>query len=544
VAGNNCLIGGTAPEARNIISGNGGDGNISLGSNSSGAAAVVQGNYIGTDVTGNLALTNPQAGISISGANNLIGGLVPGAQNVISGNRIGMQIGGLISTPPSGNIVQGNIIGLNALGSSPLPNSQGGINFSNASNNSIGGPQAEAANRISFNGGPGVSVSSGTGNSIRGNSISSNTGLGIDLFPLGLTANDSGDPDTGANNLQNFPVLTSVASNGGSTTIHGALNSTPNTTFQIDFYSNATCDPSGNGEGTLFFNTATVTTAGDGIAAIDVTFPMALAPGRVITSTATDPAGNTSEFSRCIASPVPLSIDDVLIKEGDSGISNATFTVTLSAASGLPVSIDFATANGTASAPSDYTAISATTLTFSPGEMTKTITVGINGDQNVEPDETFFVNLTNAVNATISRSQGVGTILNDDKLLLILDESGPGANQVAAFDSLLFVRDPFHVTSVSNWVYFGRDRNTRVIVFVGNLQLDQGESASAVVVNLVDANNQSFDVPAEDFRLVPNFGFAQVRFRLPDSLAAGGCLVTIKARGQISNTGTIRIVLP
>jgi len=544
VAGTSALIGGTAPGARNIISGNGGDGNISLGSNNSGSAAVVQGNYIGTDVTGNLALTNPQAGISISGANNLIGGLVPGAQNVISGNRIGMQIGGLISSPPSGNIVQGNIIGLNVLGTAPLPNSQGGINFSNASNNSIGGPQAEAANRISFNGGPGVSVSSGTGNSIRGNSISSNTGLGIDLFPLGVSANDPGDSDTGANSLQNFPVLTSVASNGGATTIRGALNSTPNTIFQIDFYSNATCDPSGNGEGTLFFGTATVTTAGDGIAVIDVSFPMALAPGAVITSTATDPTGNTSEFSRCIASPVPLSINDVAIKEGDSGTSNAIFTVTLSAASGLPVSVDFATANGTASAPSDYTAITATTLTFNPGEMTKTITVGINGDQSLEPDETFFVNLTNAVNATISRSQGVGTILNDDKLLLILDESGPDANQAAAFDSLVFVRDPFHVQSVANWLDLGPDRNTRVIVFAGNLQLDQGETASAVAINLVDANNQSFDVPAEDVRVVPNTSFTQVRFRLPDNLAAGVCQVTIKAHGQISNTGTIRIVLP
>jgi hypothetical protein len=65
-----------------------------------------------------------------------------------------------------------------------------------------------------------------------------------------------------------------------------------------------------------------------------------------------------------------------------------------------------------------------------------------------------------------------------------------------------------------------------------------------VTVSLVDASNHSFDVPAEDVRPVPNFGFAQVRFRLPDSLATGPCLVTIKAHGQISNTGTIGIVSP
>src|SRR6185369_9117157 len=71
-ASGNALIGGTTPEARNVISGNGGFGNVSLGQ-----GATVQGNYIGTDVTGNRAMANPLSGISISGANNLIGGLVP-----------------------------------------------------------------------------------------------------------------------------------------------------------------------------------------------------------------------------------------------------------------------------------------------------------------------------------------------------------------------------------------------------------------------------------------------------------------------------------
>jgi hypothetical protein len=125
-----------------------------------------------------------------------------------------------------------------------------------------------------------------------------------------------------------------------------------------------------------------------------------------------------------------------------------------------------------------------------------------------------------------------------------VDESGPDANQAAAFDSFLFLRDPFHVQNVATWFNLGPDPNTRVTVFAANLQLNQGETASAVVVNLVDANNQSFDVPAEDVRPVPNFAFTQVKFRLPNNLAAGVCMVTIKAHGQISNTGTMRIVLP
>jgi hypothetical protein len=78
-------------------------------------------------------------------------------------------------------------------------------------------------------------------------------------------------------------------------------------------------------------------------------------------------------------------------------------------------------------------------------------------------------------------------------------------------------------------------------VFVRNLQLAQGEPPSSVIVNLIDANNQIHDVPAESVRLVPDTDFVQVVFRLPDTLAAGMCNVTIKAHGQTSNAGTLRI---
>src|SRR5207237_3568266 len=102
-----------------------------------------------------------------------------------------------------------------------------------------------------------------------------------------------------------------------------------------------------------------------------------------------------------------LSINDVSTTEGDSGAKTLTFTVTLSAASNLTVSVNFATANGTANTPTDYVATSGT-LTFNPGDLTKTINVTINGVQLFEPDETFTVNLTNPVNSTISRGSGTG----------------------------------------------------------------------------------------------------------------------------------------
>jgi hypothetical protein len=109
-----------------------------------------------------------------------------------------------------------------------------------------------------------------------------------------------------------------------------------------------------------------------------------------------------------------LSINDVATTEGQSGTKTLNFTVTLSAASNLTVTLSYATADGTATAPSDYVAIPSTLLTFNPGETSKTIPVTINGDVNFEPDETFTVNLSTPVNATIIKATGTGTILNDD----------------------------------------------------------------------------------------------------------------------------------
>lgn len=111
--------------------------------------------------------------------------------------------------------------------------------------------------------------------------------------------------------------------------------------------------------------------------------------------------------------PPTLSINSVATSEGDIGTKTLTFTVTLSAASSLTVTANFATANGSALASSDYVANSGT-VTFNPGDLTKPIGVTINGDTTFEPDETFVVNLSSPVNATISTGQGTGTILNDD----------------------------------------------------------------------------------------------------------------------------------
>ena len=128
-----------------------------------------------------------------------------------------------------------------------------------------------------------------------------------------------------------------------------------------------------------------------------------------------------------------LRINDVSKAEGNSGVTALTFTVTLPPASRGPVTVNYATANGSALAGSDYTATSGT-LTFIAGQTSKTVTVNVIGNTMVEPNETFVVNLSSAVGATILDGQGVGTILNDDPMLRINDVSrGEGNSGVTPF---------------------------------------------------------------------------------------------------------------
>ena len=112
--------------------------------------------------------------------------------------------------------------------------------------------------------------------------------------------------------------------------------------------------------------------------------------------------------------PLPsLSISDAAVTEGNTGTTTATFTVTLSPVSGRTVSVNWATANGTAVAPDDYVAASGT-LTFAAGTTSQTLSVSVRGETTVEPNETFVVNLSGPINATITDAQGLGNILNDD----------------------------------------------------------------------------------------------------------------------------------
>ena len=294
----NNLIGGTTAASRNIISGNENTGVLI----SVGAGNKVQGNYIGTDKSGTLDLGNDLHGVSIGGASTgtVVGGSTPSAGNVISGNGgAGVFINGLGT---DGNRIRGNRIGLAATSAAPLGNDFHGIrlNFDPAGNE-IGGTAAGTGNVIANNGGAGVFFESGTGNAIQRNRIYDNAGLGIDLGAEGIAPNDLDDPDVGANDLLNFPVLNSATITPAGLRISGSINTELNAIVRIEFFKSPAADPSTHGEGKHYLGHILLQLLGSN--SMDFTKVFAgsgVLPGQVITATATDQAGNTSEFSLAI----------------------------------------------------------------------------------------------------------------------------------------------------------------------------------------------------------------------------------------------------
>ena len=306
----------------NIISGNTGQG-IDV---SGGTAAEILDNIIGFDVTGSVDLGNDGAGLSIVSAS---AGYVVG--NTISGNgSYGVNVEG--SSGASGNIfginsvtdnddhgirlngagvtdtlVRLNVIGTDAGGNTDQGNGGSGVHIGGgASRNRID------FNSIAFSGGDGVTVvsDSASRNTVWENSIYSNTGLGIDLGDDGVTPNDVvGDGDSGSNDLQNFPVLSVSAKNDSVIGVYGSINGPGNTAYTIDFYSSSGCDASSNGEGEAWLGYKGVTTSFFGSADIDGHFLATGVVGPYITATATDPSGNTSEFSSCVTATTLVDLD-------------------------------------------------------------------------------------------------------------------------------------------------------------------------------------------------------------------------------------------
>ena len=247
--------------------------------------ATVQGNTVGLRPNGSAA-GNTNFGIFVGAhqstlaANNtgtLVGGTGANDGNVVVNNAWG---GIFVGNPGSGTTyvtqnatIQGNRVGVTAT-NAPGPNggsSGAGIAVGGDGGNhdiTIGGTAAGAANIVANNYG-GVTVASTATPTVRikisGNSVSDSTGgLGIDLGTAGVTANDGLDADTGDNQLQNFPVLANANNNGANTTVDITLDSTASTQFSVELFSSPSCDASGNGEGSTYLDSASVTTDGSG----------------------------------------------------------------------------------------------------------------------------------------------------------------------------------------------------------------------------------------------------------------------------------------
>ena len=278
------------------------DGNLISGTTSGGGVWIdatdvtIRGNLIGTDAGGTLAIPNQNAGVTIGPSVNVLL-----ADNVISGNAgPGIDLFGI----PEDSSLIGNFIGTDRTGKTALPNAGDGVKLEGgASGNVVRG------NTIADNLGSGVDVVDGTGDTISRNSIFSNSALGIDLGGDGVTPNDPGDTDTGPNNLQNFPVLTSALASSGHLVVTGTIDTQSPQSVTLEFFANTVPtpggDPSGYGEGAVYLGSATPASNGT----FSATLP-SVAAQTLISATATSESGDTSEFAKDIpAVTLPTSAD-------------------------------------------------------------------------------------------------------------------------------------------------------------------------------------------------------------------------------------------
>lgn len=543
---------GTTTAQRNVISGNSGNGISDYG------GAYIKGNYIGTNAAGTNAIPN-QIGIADFTTTSEIGGSAAGEGNVISGNEgIGIKsqqsdntygflpiYGNFIGTTPTGSLaipngshgiqsnayadIRGNTISGNEgdgihVGSSGYPDifnnyigtSVNGTSIGNQGNGilveygvertKIGDEENAGNNTIAYNVGDGVYLQPAIGGGggarnvqIRGNSIYSNGGLGIDLGPTnGVTPNDLYDIDEGPNGLQNFPVLSKATP----LLISGSLNSDSSGDYVIEFFRVDSCDASGHGEGRYYLGSSAID-GGNG----NMSFNLAgynLAVGQVIVATATQEyyhsnfpnsgyyTYETSEFSQCLTVTPP---------PGDFAFSSATYTTTessgtatitvsrLNSSSGT-ATVNYTTTNGTANAGQDYATASGT-LTFSNGQTSRTFTIPITNDTTDEPDETVNIALSNP-------SPGSNLVAPSTAVLTITDNDNPptvsvgdvsvaeGNENLTAFNFNVTLSEASGFATSVNWQTNGGTANAGIDYQTnsGTVNFAAGETSKQITVQV------------------------------------------------------------
>nr|WP_267115240.1 putative Ig domain-containing protein [Xanthomonas sacchari] len=273
-----------------------------------------------------------------------------------------------------------------------------------------------------------ISLNAGSGYTVGSPSSATGTILNDDLPTLSINNVSQNEGNSGTTAFTFTVSLSQPAGSGGVSFDIATANGTA--TAGTDYISssvNGLTIPAGSSSATF-----TVQVIGDTLNEPNETFYVNVTNPNGATITGGQGVGTINNDD---AQP-SLSIGDVSVTEGNSGTTTATFPVTLSAASGQTVTVNYATTDGSANAGSDYVAHSGT-LTFLPGITTQNVAVTINGDTTVEPDETFTVNLSGASNATIARATATGTILNDDAVVTISPTSLPAATAGTSYSQTL-----------------------------------------------------------------------------------------------------------
>ncbi len=452
-------IGGTTAAARNVMSGNTGAGLLVTSAEATGN--LVLGNYIGTNPAGTAALPNAVGvQIDLGAGSTTLGGLATGARNVISGNTgDGVRIAGT----GTANHLAANVIGTAADGTSSLGNGGHGVLLQGGGTR-VGNLDVTAGNTIAFNSGAGVYVESGVGNAIAANAIHGNGSLGIDLAPAGITPNDTGDADSGPNNLLNAPSLASATLSGGIVTISGTLSPSPAAPYFVHFFASPSCDGSGAGEGQTLLAVTSAFTSNTGDTPFS-TIVGDLPPGTAITATTTDAGNNTSEFSTCVLVQAATRAADIEVTKIDSPdpvvVGNQlTYTISVhnagpdgatnvSVVDNLPGGVQFVSATST-----QGTCSGTTTISCSLGDLASDATAGVT--IVVTPSAAGTLVNTAVANATeddpveSNNSATASTTVNSAPLppfeVSTTSDSGPGslrqailnANAIAGDDVITF----------------------------------------------------------------------------------------------------------
>ena len=441
-------VGGTVPGARNVISGNKGNGLMFI--NNGSRKSVALGNFIGTNAAGNAVLGNEGSGVVVTQAlEATIGGPSPESRNVISGNGVhGIAVGifdsGLIGG--TGVRIENNSIGSNLDGSLDLGNQLDGIFLDAKSVDNV-----IENNLIAFNKRSGIFIpnnnDSGRQISILGNLIFSNQQLGIDLGVLGVTANDPLDRD-GANEQQNFPTVgetsgtatqtpdspDAITTNAVTLNIPVSLNSTPNTTYTLDFYVARTCNAIGFTTPPERIGTRQMSTNAGGDASATFTFTLERITAGFIKVTATDPRGNTSEMSDACRT--------INISGGGGSCSincPPNITVAATSAGGAVVNYPSPTLSGTCTNVTIETSTRSGS-TFPIG--TTTVTATGRDASGVRATCSFNVTVTPLNGPRIERLEKQGK-----KLLVFGSGFGPGAVIIVNNLNQKTSNDPFNPTT-------------------------------------------------------------------------------------------------